>query len=329
MSNFYRNTVDIVVGSTTSPSIIHYITQNLTCFTENGTDIFNIVPTYDPTYTSVFEGTIGVDEKPNRIGYSYQGTDISTWSIAPYIDGANGESFTQANLPSWCKNIRVITIGGGGSGTAAVHVNQNSNQDYYQHHNHVTPQTQNDDSSNQHHVEVSYEVQNQYDKPQPNSNHQNSGTTFNQNNNYDYHNHHQYNVNQASTGGGGGAGIYLTSISTQTYSQIQIQNQLSTSQVSKPTVLSLSNGTYTITAGGGINSTAGTVTTQGFQIQGSQISGPVSGYGYTGANGQSTTACQNGINNSQGAFTTTLIYGDGGEGKAGAAGYYRVYFLTN
>ena len=328
MSNFYRNTIDIVVGSTASPPIIQYITENLTCFTENGTDIFNIVPTYDPTYSSDFGGTIGIDEKPNTIGYSFQGTDTSTWSIAPYIDSTTVASFTQSNLPSWCKNIRVVTIGSGGGGGT---INTNVNHDHYNNQNKQTDRAFDHSNQQENNGGQRDGAQVQPTQLHP-SIHQNTGgqhhgrdhTGQNQAQDaYHYNDHVHDNINAATSGGGGGAGIYLTSISTQTYSQIQIQT-------TQGTVLSLSNGTtYTITAGGGSGMTAGTVTSQGFEIQGSQISGPVQGYGYTGNPGSQQSGGQNGINNSGDDFSTILTYGDGILGASGNPGYYRVYFLTN
>jgi len=326
-SNFYRNIVDIVYGS---PAIIQYFTNNIICFTHNNTNIFTsvYVSSYTPDIT-------GIDEKPNTIGYSYPQnnveTDISTWSIAPYIDSTTVTSFTQANLPTWCKNIRVVTIGGGGSGTPSSH--RNSNHDHYINQNIRT------DSGTGNHAQTQENNSGQHDgvvpnpptqvhpsiHVQPGANHQGHGQleqSF-KNDGYHYNDHIHDNTNIASTGGGGGAGIYLTSIPT-TY-QIQIQ----TDESNKNTVLTLTGDIiYKITAGSGQGAVAGIVTNDNFQIGGNTISGPVQGNCYSGITGQSS-AGQNGINNSGGLYSTTLPYGDGGLGATGATGYYRAYFLTN
>ena len=62
-------------------------------------------------YTSDF--TSLVVEIPNsNLNYEYLNVDISTYSIATWVDSAS----TFPSLPSWCTKIRAVLIGGGGAG---------------------------------------------------------------------------------------------------------------------------------------------------------------------------------------------------------------------
>jgi hypothetical protein len=57
--------------------------------------------------------TSTIIETPNSaFNYKYNGTDISTYSIATWVDSNSGFS----SLPSWCTKIRAVLIGGGGAG---------------------------------------------------------------------------------------------------------------------------------------------------------------------------------------------------------------------
>jgi hypothetical protein len=57
--------------------------------------------------------TSSIIETPNYLfNYKYNGTDISTYCIATWVDSNSGFS----SLPSWCTKIRAVLIGGGGAG---------------------------------------------------------------------------------------------------------------------------------------------------------------------------------------------------------------------
>lgn len=57
--------------------------------------------------------TSSIIETPNSaFNYKYNGTDISTYCVATWVDSNSGFS----SLPSWCTKIRAVLIGGGGAG---------------------------------------------------------------------------------------------------------------------------------------------------------------------------------------------------------------------
>jgi len=83
-----------------------------------------------------FTGT--VNEKPDNLGYTINGTDISTYCIANYFETSSATSFT---TPSWCKKIRAVLIGAGGSGSvgqsAQNTTNAATNQNEILHYNYI------------------------------------------------------------------------------------------------------------------------------------------------------------------------------------------------
>jgi len=338
MSNFYRNTFDIASSTSSLPSVIYALTNTnvANSFKKNGSNIF--------TNTNYISPFTNINEKPNTINYQYQGTDISNWSIAAYTEGNNNSSFSQSILPTWCKNVRIIAIGGGGSGFAGQHIHnaehhatttnldiyihQNNNHDHYQ--NDQQHGTLNQNQNRQQPGKYDNTAQgplgnHQANNEQSRAQHNNQG--LRQDNNYNTHIHQNNNERQqqtqygnidtphnydaASYKGAGGAAIYITSIQTQTYNQINI----TAGGPSSSTHVSLN--TTQISVGGAQTTTAGTV-------QGTM---PSQSYAYSGSASNQNPG-QNGINNSA-QFTTTLTYGNGGETGAGNPGYYRVYFLTD
>lgn len=56
--------------------------------------------------------TSSLVEIPSNLNYEYANVDISTYSIATWVDSNSGFS----SLPSWCTKIRAVLIGGGGAG---------------------------------------------------------------------------------------------------------------------------------------------------------------------------------------------------------------------
>ena len=118
-SNYYKTTNSIQTSIyptlELSPAIIQIVTDNSlngvsNPYKSNDSYIFSSI--LDTSYTPDFTG---INEKPNTVGYSVGGTDVSTWSIAPYVDINTFSTFSKEYIPSWCKAIRVIMIGGGGS----------------------------------------------------------------------------------------------------------------------------------------------------------------------------------------------------------------------
>jgi hypothetical protein len=69
------------------------------------------IPNSDSTQGSTYSG-----ETPLPFGFTYQGTDLSTYTTA---NSTIYKSSGYATIPSGCKSIRVISIGGGGGGGGA------------------------------------------------------------------------------------------------------------------------------------------------------------------------------------------------------------------
>jgi hypothetical protein len=123
-SNYYKttNSIQTSIHPTFDPtlgvssSIIKIVTDNSlngvsNPYKFNDSYIFSYI--LDASYSSDFTG---IDENPTTVGYSVGGTDVSTWSIAPYVDINHFPTFSSDKIPSWCKAIRVIMIGKGGTG---------------------------------------------------------------------------------------------------------------------------------------------------------------------------------------------------------------------
>jgi hypothetical protein len=271
----------------------------------------------------------GINEKPNNLGYSYDGIDISEYCIAAYVE-SSGTQFT--SIPSWCKKIRAILVGAGGNGASgakgsnrrvdAVHHN------YLNLHHHRNNPNQNSANNNQDYdgtIDVTYNIYNN-----ENNRHNNTG---NHNNKFNHQNNPAYHeqTNGAGGGGGGGGGfIYLDSIDIVGKS-LQIQGGGS----NKNTVLTIQTTAYTALGGNNANST--TLGTAG-STQGTST------LNVSGRNGQGANNTTKGLGGNAGLsiYSNTLSYGKGGDGSdgvggletviagsSGQTGYYRIYFLTN
>lgn len=55
-----------------------------------------------------------VDETVLPLGYTINGTDISQWCIAKYVESSGSTTYT--SIPGWCTKIRAVLVGGGGNG---------------------------------------------------------------------------------------------------------------------------------------------------------------------------------------------------------------------
>jgi hypothetical protein len=69
------------------------------------------IPNSNSTTGSTYTG-----ETPLPFGFTYQGTDLSTYTTA---NSTTYKSSGTATIPSGCKSIRVISVGGGGGGGGA------------------------------------------------------------------------------------------------------------------------------------------------------------------------------------------------------------------
>jgi hypothetical protein len=122
MSNYYLNSNTVKLSD-----VAKYITDTnvANAYVGNGLT----------ANTSVF--TTSVTENPNNFNYKYNGTDISTYCIAAYVESSGSNTFS--SIPAWCKNIRAILIGGGGGGSQHyynfdAHRNQNNNRNNSEEH---------------------------------------------------------------------------------------------------------------------------------------------------------------------------------------------------
>ena len=343
-SNYYKTTNSIqtsIYPTLELPqAIIKIVTDNSlngvsNPYKSNDSYIFSSI--LDTSYTPDFTG---INEKPNTVGYSVGGTDVSTWSIASYVDINTFPTFSSDKIPSWCKAIRVIMIGGGGS--KAQDFNQGP---FYKHYAHTpsvaiigasnteVPGSDPNNSSYNEPVDRKNDTIQQFQNQNVYSVNQdlvmvfirhwqqdNPSRHYNTRYNWEFHNHQgvevdQYGIHQTGGGGGGGGAVYISSISTQTYSQIQISGTSSLT-------LSL-NGATIITCGAGGN---GGAQTGGI---GGTVSTPVGGFTPTFSN-NGTSGDRYGNNGNNGfrsdVYSTTLNVGNGG---SGTGPYYRVYFLTN
>ena len=344
MANYYKNDISI-------STIVKCITNSTVnaCFVGSGQI------TLTTTYTSTFSAR--VNEKPSELSYQYQGTDISTYCIAPYVESSGSTAFT--SVPSWCTKIRSVLIGGGGGGgRGGTQYNVDLNEHYiirYELFDLVYYQ----------HQQVHHDF---YVDPGPplqiNPAVQQDQTTAQQNIQYQpqyFHRDQNQHFNGQSGGGGGGGGyVYLNTYQIGTgYASVSVQlgtggagaDSVTTSKgnAGGGTVLTLP-GSVTITAGGGAGGqtggqasssadgsgggnvgSGGTVQTGGVQL--------TTGDYKNGNAGQTTTGGTSGFAGS--AYTTTTFdgygYGDGNDGGATAGsiagttgnnGYYRIYFLT-
>ena len=355
MSNYYKGSISL------SPNRLSEICKGIL------TPVSNTIPDISNNYfkqlglpivSATFAGVNTINEKPNSLGYLYNGTDISQYCIAPYVE-STGSTFT--SIPSWCKNIRAILIGAGGDGGSGTSGSQQYNN--RQEHIHIA-YVRNDNNDHdgigghgeKHEPTHGYEAG---DWNLGGSHHKGpkapaSVTTntkkifgpfgaYSQNNkftrhslNYDAGPYYSQASGQKGGTGGGGAFIFLNSINVES-STISITG----GGTSESTILSVTqtntSGTtkYEATKGANavsiISGNGGTVTVPTTLII------DVSGNGKNGNN--STTAGSSGFYN----YSSTFPYGNAGVGGAGGisgddptptrgtngqAGYYRIYFLT-
>jgi len=325
MSNYYKNGVSLSTlckGITTSNYGASFNSLGLTLVT-----------------IDTVSSTTAVNEKPNNLGYLLNGTDISTYCIAPYVESTGTNNYS--SIPSWCSGIRTVLIGGGGTGTAgsvgtvgtnaeayqinytAIHYDHKDNKGGQSSQNNWGPTVGVDinfppghnsahtDNSNYQQKYVNY-----------NTTHSNFAGQFNQQKGAD------------GAGGGGGAFIYLNNIPVQSNNtQIQIQAG-GANQGSKLTLGGTASVIYTAGAGG--NATGSTVGAAGsYSIQGTNP------YEIVNAGG-STASTRTGGSSGFYQYSSSFASGNGGNGTSGVgagetvtsavggqAGYYRIYFLTN
>lgn len=306
---------------------------------------FNTGLTYvTSTYTNV------VNERPIKLDYKYDGTDISTYCIANYIESST-TNFTNTQIPSWCTKIRAVLVGGGGGGhpgtaanyisttNPAINQNENINQFYkvdkhsryvYSDYNHPT------DIAN-------YDRVNEYTLPVADDG--GGGGTYQENEHY-HNNNINISVNTtytldkpATAGGGGGSGgfIYLKdkTIGNNAVS-ITVGSGGNISSNGNDTVLKLGTST-TYTAGGGksaTNTSGGAAVSNNINND-SDTNNYVSVAGNDGSAPSTTTGGSSGTS-SEKNYNTNSTNGSGGTGgynnsnaASGKNGYYRIYFLTD
>lgn len=346
---FYRNsnnfTVDIAKPIGSTPALFKYVTStNVSSkFYDNNIDVFTTI--LNTGYSSDF---VGISEHQNTVGYSVGGTDISTYSIAPYIDSVSYPSgISNTNIPAWCTAIRVIMIGGGGdpTNTAKVPNDNSQNHDHNEYSIFNAKDSTRSTNTKQHdHTNKTYSKRDlvMFSKLGPPSGENNVPTVLNTTirneaskiqqllntiNNFSkqgvfnvqfrqQHNNHEHGTGvQQLVGGAGGGFVYISSLSTQTYSQFNLLFNQSVK-------LQLNQNASSITVLNGQGNTPGQTQTSGqIQTQGSLVS-------YPGQAGQGPNGGNSGIGSS--GFSTTLPYGKGGSGGGTGQGYYyRVYFLSS
>lgn len=310
---------------------------------------------YNLTYTNYSSQFQNITETPNTTNYKYQNSDLSTFSIASWIETT---ASTSISLPTWCNKIRAVLVGAGGGGGAGQNATTNTNQ-----HTHtaaysaITSYNQVQVAEQQTiHRHNSYNASlfnqeqfQQFDQRVPAY----SYTTAN----YTQYpavqtDSHSYTAGTAGGGGGGGGFIYLNELDVASNKSISIQVGTggSASSAGNSTVLTInSSSTYTAPGGnGGQSTTSGsasaTTTTGTINISGG--SGSTGTGGKSGVTSQTTQYSNNttivalgsgGSGGSGGAAAGTYTtYGgnppaapSGSVGSSGTSGYCRLYYLTN
>jgi hypothetical protein len=313
MSNYYYKTFS---GIDVSLNNIVRVITNTNAYNSFG----NSGLTLQTNYASSFLTTSVGESVAEPFGYSYNGTDISTYCIAPYIeyDGSTNYGNT-INIPNWCKKIRVLLLGGGGGGGTA----QASQQEPYPAVN-IQQNNYNDNNN----VEIN--------APGPGDTHDQSPGHRN-----DHHNagqgalnthgdHGPNNVNQNKAAGvhhtiltsgqqsTGGSFLYLSDVQVGTASSCQVQVGTGGSTGSSTTAVSggttvLKIGSTTIHSRSNYGTTFPLLSTNTAASWGSYLSNTatttIKNYGKAGTGG-------------------VAVSGPAVPGQAGTNGYYRIYFLA-
>ena len=306
-------------------------------FKYNGTPINNIIYGSNATNTNNLNAYFvnmaistnpsgnnhsNINSKPNTFNYSIAGTDITTYSIATFTEHGGGGA--TSTIPSWCKNIRAVLVGGGG-GSQGSYIPANNQHDTY---------------SNNSGYNSQYGATNKFYR------------------NYESHLHRTY----AGYGGGGGGFIYISSMNVTGYQSFYVScggggNAASWGGNTTLTIVK-NNQTSTFTAGGG----GGNAEAGGIAVTNNIGAGVHSANGQVGAGPQNIGGLyevkyQGGIQQSQ---YTTSIGGGGGQdgsininpqtknhglgwgngiyannsysevvgGNVGNQGFFRIYYLT-
>ena len=301
-----------------------------------------------------FSGTI--NEKPNNSGYKYNGTDVSTFCIAPYVESEGSTAYS--STPVWCTKIRAVLVGGGGSGVVGQkgqHQWQSGTHSHYleTRQDHGNPAV-NSNTLIEKNFRVNFHAT-------VNVNHEGvlGVGSWRQNDNSHMVSVHvdtaDTNHQTAGAGGGGGgsgAFVYIPEISLSTAGSTIT---LSAGASGQDTTLTVGSTTYTAKKG-----TNATGTTKGSGGTTTTISGATQDAGADGTNGtdapNTTTAGSGGAGGGSRitTYASSFSYGKGGNGTAGTVGtigsggvapapppepsttgiggtngYYRIYFLTS
>jgi hypothetical protein len=104
---FYYKDIQIDGAMSSTGGIVYKFTS------ANVTNSYNMTATSGAT-SAAAPPYQNINEMPSPLGYSYQGTDISSYAVARYIELVGGQSTT--TFPSWCKKIRAVIVGAGGGG---------------------------------------------------------------------------------------------------------------------------------------------------------------------------------------------------------------------
>jgi hypothetical protein len=341
MSNYYKT--DINLNKARLSDLIKYV-KNANYTTSFGTSSL----TLNTSYTSVFSNTI--NEAPNPLGYKYLGTDISTFSIATWVESAGSTTFT--SIPTWCTKIRAVLIGGGGgaggSGTANI-AHQTTGPHGHGPHGHGPHghgphgHGPNGHGPHNHNHQHTHGNDNQW-APDYNLDY---NPDYNPDYTPDYNQDNVQTPQPAQYGGGGGGGgfAYLS-----TYDIASNKNAVTVSlgsggglggtnqagQTGGSTTLTLPNSLSVIANGGGAAQSGGqgggTATAAGGAAGGVQAG--VTATTNSGVSGVAGTTTETGTGGASGlapysSNSTMLTYGVGGNNAAGTGGYYRIYFLTS
>jgi len=344
MSYYYKDIPINLVGSGNNIGICKKLVSALPAFNNFG---FTVSPdTYESSYNNI-------DTKPSPLNYYNNGVDVSNYLIAAYVESSTNNSTT---IPSWCKKIRALLVGGGGgpaSNVGSQHIDAQIANVHVHESNTGYNTTYGATSKFTHH-------QQQYDEEQET---------------------HIHNPDYGGGGGGGGSFVYISSYDlgltgSESVQQLQVQvgvggslNNSGGSTILNITTTNSSKNVKIISNGGnpGLNANSPHGDNQQFGFrsgnashgQGLRITNNYPGSGGAGGNGGTVEIIKDATNNltltenksgvkgndgaaysagaggSNGASSSTTyaptanIKGVGGSnGTNGSNGYYRIYFLT-